>query len=118
VWHFCCRDVQIYGVPRLFSLQVDEQPKIQCNQVISGRDFQQPGGSVPGVLPTGVDHSDGMMPGVQMAGLNRGMPSAKPGVPRISAPGGLAVPSRNLIPNSGQGVPGPVNFYPGGISGH
>jgi hypothetical protein len=54
VCHFCCRDAQKYGVPRLSSLRGDEQPKIQYNQVISDRNFQQPGSSVPGV-PTGVD---------------------------------------------------------------
>jgi hypothetical protein len=117
VCHFCCRDAQKYGVPRLSSLRGDEQPKIQYNQVINGRNFQQSGSSVPGVFSTGVDHSDRTMPGAQMAGLNRVMPAAKAGAPKISPPGGLAVSSGNSVPNSWQGVPGPVNFHPGGISG-
>ncbi|KAK3137821.1 hypothetical protein QOZ80_5AG0360920 [Eleusine coracana subsp. coracana] len=111
------RDSQKYGVPGLTSVQGDEQPKIQYNQVVSGRNFKQPGGSFPGVLPTGIDRSGRAMPGAQMAGLNRGMSAAKAGSPRISAPGGLAVSSGNLVPNSGQGVPSSVNFHPGGVSG-
>lgn len=115
--HLCYRDTQKYDVPRLTSLQSDEQPKVQYNQVVSGRNFQPPGGSVPGVFPTGIDRSCRAIPGAQIAGLKRGMSAAKAGSPRISAPGGLAVSSGNLIPNSGQDMPSPVSYYPGGISG-
>lgn len=58
-------------------------------------------------------------PGIGMvAGLNRGMPGARPGFPRISSPAMLnAVPSGNLLPNSGQGVLNAVSVHPGAISG-
>ncbi|KXG22683.1 chromatin modification-related protein EAF1 B isoform X1 [Sorghum bicolor] len=118
------RDAQKYGVPRPTSLQGDEQPKIQYNQMANGRNLHQPGVSAPGTIPSGVDCGAGarMMPSApgmgMVAGLNRGMPGARPGFPRISSPAMLnAVPSGNLLPNSGQGVLTAVSVHPGAISG-
>ncbi|OEL27980.1 Chromatin modification-related protein EAF1 A [Dichanthelium oligosanthes] len=115
------RDAQKYGVPRP-TLQGDEQPKIQFIQMVNGRNLQQPGGSVPGAFPAGVDRGARMMLATHgmgtVAGLNRGMPAARPGFPRINSPGMLnAVSSGNILPNSGQGVPNAVSVHPGAISG-
>lgn len=116
------RDAQKHGVPRPTSLQGDEVRKIQSNQMVNGRNLQQPGGPVPGAFSSGVDHGARMMPSAHsmgtVAGLNRGMPAARPGFPRISSPAMLnAASSRNLLPNSGQGVPNAVSVHPGAISG-
>ncbi|XP_039840616.1 chromatin modification-related protein EAF1 B-like isoform X6 [Panicum virgatum] len=115
------RDAQKYGVPRP-TLQGDEQPKIQFNQMVNGRNLQQPGASVTGAFPSGVDLVARMMPtahGMGMvAGQNRGMPAARPGFPRINSPVTLnAYSSGNMLPNGGQGVASAVNVYPGAISG-
>ncbi|XP_062232326.1 chromatin modification-related protein EAF1 B-like [Phragmites australis] len=114
------RDAQKCGVPRPTSLQGDEQTKIQYNQMVNGKNLQQPGGSVPGVFPGGVDRGPRMMPGAHgmgiMAGLNRGMPAAKAGFPRISSPGMLnVVSSGNLLLHGEQGVPSAVDVHPGAI---
>ncbi|CAN6331761.1 unnamed protein product [Urochloa humidicola] len=115
------RDAQKYGVPRP-TLQGDEQPKIQFNQMVNGRNLQQPGASVSGAFPGGVDRGARMMPAAHgmglVAGLNRGMPAARPGFPRINSPAmPNAVSSGNMLPNSGQGVPNAVSVHPGAISG-
>nr|CAB3460547.1 unnamed protein product [Digitaria exilis] len=114
------RDTQKYGVPRP-TLQGDEQ-KIQFNQMVNGRNLQQPGGSVPGAFPAGVDRGARIMPAAHgmgtVAGLNRGMPAGRPGFPRINSPAMLnAVSSGNMLTNSGQGVPNSVSVHPGAISG-
>ena len=121
MFHFWYRDAQKYGVPRP-TLQGDEQPKIQFNQMVNGRNLQQPGASVTGAFPSGVDLVARMMPtahGMGMvAGQNRGMPAARPGFPRINSPATVnAVSSGNMLPNGGQGVPSAVSVYPGAISG-
>ncbi|CAN6349991.1 unnamed protein product [Urochloa humidicola] len=115
------RDAQKYGVPRP-TLQGDEQPKIQFNHMVNGINLQQPGGSVSGAFPAGVDRVARMMPAAHgmgmVAGLNRGMPAARPGFPRINSAAMLnAVSSGNMLPNSGQGVPNAVSVHPGAISG-
>ncbi|KAF8726900.1 hypothetical protein HU200_019382 [Digitaria exilis] len=102
------RDTQKYGVPRP-TLQGDEQ-KIQFNQMVNGRNLHQPGGSVPGAFPAGVDRGARIMPAAHgmgtVAGLNRGMPAGRPGFPRINSPAMLnAVSSGNMLTNSEQGVP-------------
>uniref|UniRef100_M8C2F0 HSA domain-containing protein n=1 Tax=Aegilops tauschii TaxID=37682 RepID=M8C2F0_AEGTA len=65
------RDPQKYGVPRPASIQGDEQQKIQYNQMLSGRNLQQPG-AVPATSP-----GARMMPGAHgvgmMTGVNRGL---------------------------------------------
>lgn len=118
--HLWYRDTQKYGVPRP-TLQGDEQ-KIQFNQMVNGRNLQQPGGSVPGAFPAGVDRGARIMPAAHgmgtVAGLNRGMPAGRPGFPRINSPAMLnAVSSGNMLTNSGQGVPNAASVHPGAISG-
>ncbi|EEC79795.1 hypothetical protein OsI_21223 [Oryza sativa Indica Group] len=115
------RDAQKYGVPRCTSLQSDEQQKIHYNQILSGRNLQQTGGSVPGAFPPGVDRGARVMPGTHgmgmVSGLNRGMPAATVGFPRHSSPGKPNVVSPgNVLANSGQGAPNAVNVHPGAMS--
>uniref|UniRef100_A0A0E0L6K1 Myb-like domain-containing protein n=1 Tax=Oryza punctata TaxID=4537 RepID=A0A0E0L6K1_ORYPU len=88
------RDAQKYGVPRCTSLQSDEQQKIHYNHILSGRNLQQTGGSVPGAFPPGVDRGARVMPGTHGMGMVSGLNRA----------------------NSGQGVPNAVNVHPGAMS--
>ncbi|KAB8100870.1 hypothetical protein EE612_031493, partial [Oryza sativa] len=88
------RDAQKYGVPRCTSLQSDEQQKIHYNQILSGRNLQQTGGSVPGAFPPGVDRGARVMPGTHGMGMVSGLNRA----------------------NSGQGAPNAVNVHPGAMS--
>ncbi|XP_020406150.1 chromatin modification-related protein EAF1 B isoform X2 [Zea mays] len=108
------RDVQRYGVPRPTSIQGDEQSRIHYNQMVNGRNLQQPGVPVPGVLPSGVDQGARMMPPAHgvgiMAGLNRGTPITRPGFPRLGSLG-------NMSPTNGQGLKNTVNVHPGAILG-
>ncbi|ONM40660.1 Chromatin modification-related protein EAF1 B [Zea mays] len=108
------RDVQRYGVPRPTSIQGDEQSRIHYNQMVNGRNLQQPGVPVPGVLPSGVDRGARMMPPAHgvgiMAGLNRGTPITRPGFPRLGSLG-------NMSPTDGQGLKNTVNVHPGAILG-
>uniref|UniRef100_A0ACD5TCW4 Uncharacterized protein n=1 Tax=Avena sativa TaxID=4498 RepID=A0ACD5TCW4_AVESA len=108
------RDSQKYGVPRPASLQSDEQQKLQYNQMLSGRNLQQPGGSVPGTCPAGVGPPR-MIPGALSTGVHRGMPAARAGFPRASSPGMLNMVSTGNVPlKSAQGVPNAVNVHPAG----
>lgn len=112
------RDAQRYGVPRPTSLQGDEQQRIQYNHMLNGRSLQQPGVSVPGVLPPGVDRGVRMVSGANgmgiMTGLNRGPPIVRPGFPRLVPPGMLnMVSSGNILSNNGQGMQNTVNAHPG-----
>ncbi|XBJ21314.1 hypothetical protein VPH35_011989 [Triticum aestivum] len=98
------RDSQKYGVPRPASIQGDEQQKIQYNQMLSGRNLQQPG-AVPATSPCAR-----MMPGAHgvgmMTGVNRGMPAVRAGFPRAGSPGMLNMASTGNMPlKSVQGVP-------------
>nr|ACT34068.1 hypothetical protein [Aegilops tauschii] len=98
------RDPQKYGVPRPASIQGDEQQKIQYNQMLSGRNLQQPG-AVPATSP-----GARMMPGAHgvgmMTGVNRGMPAVRAGFPRAGSPGMLNMASTGNMPlKSVQGVP-------------
>ncbi|KAL6615442.1 hypothetical protein ACP70R_037712 [Stipagrostis hirtigluma subsp. patula] len=116
------RDAQRYGVPRTTSLLGDDQTRIQYNPMLNGRSLQQPGVSVPGVVPSGVDRGVRMMPGSHgmgvMTGLNRGPPVTRPGFPRLGSPGMLSVVSSgNMSPNNGQGMQNAVNVHPGAIAG-
>ncbi|CAL4966654.1 unnamed protein product [Urochloa decumbens] len=116
------RDVQRYGVPRPTSLQGDEQSRIHYSQMVNGRNLQQPGVPVPGVLPSGVDRGIRMMPPAHgvgiMTGLNRGTPVSRPGFARVGSPGmPNVVPHGNMSPNNGQGLQNTVNVHPGSIPG-
>lgn len=111
-----------YGVPRPTSLQGDEQQRIQYTHVVNGRNLQQPGVSVPGVLPAGVDRGVRMMPGANgmgmMTGLTRCAPVSRPGFPRIGSPGMRnMVSSGNMLSSNGQGMQNSVNLHPGAVPG-
>ncbi|WVZ69973.1 hypothetical protein U9M48_018684 [Paspalum notatum var. saurae] len=116
------RDVQRYGVPRPTSLHGDDQSRIHYNQMVSGRNLQQPGVPVPGVLPSGVDRGARMMSPAHsvgiMTGLNRGTPVTRPSFPRLGSPGmANAVSPGNMSPNNGQGLQNTINVHPGAIPG-
>jgi len=116
------RDAQRYGVPRPTSLQGEDQSRIHYNQMVSGRNLQQPGVPVPGVLPSGVDRGARMMPPAHnvgmMTGLNRGTPVTRPGFARLGSPGmANAVSPGNMSPNNGQGLQNTINVHPGAIPG-
>ncbi|XP_044985271.1 chromatin modification-related protein EAF1 B-like [Hordeum vulgare subsp. vulgare] len=109
------RDSQKYGVPRPTSIQGDEQQKIQYNQMLSGRNLQQPG-AVPATSP-----GARMMPGAHgvgmMTGVNRGMPAVRAGFPRAGSPGMLNMASTGNMPlKSVQGVSNAVNVHSGAMS--
>lgn len=115
------RDSPKYGVPRPASLQGDEQQKVQYAQMISGRNLQQPGGSVPGTCPAGVDRGPRMIPGAHgvgvTTGVHRGMPAPRAGFPRASSPGMPNMVSTGNTPlKSVHGVPNAVNVHPGAMS--
>ena len=101
-------------MPRPTSIQGDEQSRIHYNQMVNGRNLQQPGVPVPGVLPSGVDQGARMMPPAHgvgiMAGLNRGTPITRPGFPRLGSLG-------NMSPTDGQGLKNTINVHPGAILG-
>ncbi|CAM0881456.1 unnamed protein product [Alopecurus aequalis] len=116
------RDAQRYGVPRPTSLQGDEQQRIQYNHMLNSRNLQQPGVSVPGVLPTGVDRGIRMMSGANgmgmMTGLARCAPIVRPGFPRLGSPGMLNMVSPgNMLPSNGQAMQNSVNLHPGVVPG-
>ncbi|KAG8086576.1 hypothetical protein GUJ93_ZPchr0010g7291 [Zizania palustris] len=81
------RDAQKHAVPRCASLQADEQQKIQYNQMLSGRNLQQPGGSVPGAFPPGVDHGVRLIPSAHGMGMVTGLNRVNVHPGAMSAPG-------------------------------
>ena len=89
--------------------------------MLSGRNLQQAGGSVPGTCPAGVDRGPRMIPGPHgvgmTTGVHRGMPAPRPGFPRAGSPGMLNMVSTGNVPlRSVQGVPNAVNVHPGTMS--
>ncbi|XP_042481011.1 chromatin modification-related protein EAF1 B-like, partial [Macadamia integrifolia] len=111
------RDGQRYGAPRPASLPIDEQQRIQYNQMLSGRNIQQSGMTVPGAIP-GTDRGVRMLPGGNgmgmMCGMNRGMPMPRPGFQGIGSAAMLN--SGSMLPSGGVGMPSPVNMHPGAVS--
>lgn len=89
--------------------------------MVNGRNLQQPGIPVPGVLPSGVDRGARMMPSAHgvgiMTGLNRGAAVTRPGFPRLGSSGMANVSPGNMSPNNGQGLQNTVNVHPGAIPG-
>uniref|UniRef100_A0A5B6ZQG6 Chromatin modification-related protein EAF1 B-like n=1 Tax=Davidia involucrata TaxID=16924 RepID=A0A5B6ZQG6_DAVIN len=107
-----------YGVPRTAPLSIDEQQRVQqYNQMLSGRNIQQPGLSVPGSLP-GTDRGVRMLPsgnGVGiMSGVNRSMPMARPGFQGIASSSML---NSGSMLSSSMVMPSPVNIHSGAGSG-
>ncbi|CAI9774425.1 unnamed protein product [Fraxinus pennsylvanica] len=110
-----------YGVPRSASLSIDEQQRLQqYNQMMSGRNIQQPTLSTPGTL-SGTDRGVRMLPGGNgigmVGGITRTMPMTRPGFQGIAtssmvnsgsmvSPGMVSMPSAVIMHSgvsSGQG---------------
>uniref|UniRef100_A0ACD5VRC9 Uncharacterized protein n=1 Tax=Avena sativa TaxID=4498 RepID=A0ACD5VRC9_AVESA len=116
------RDAQRYGVPRPTSLQGDEQQRIQYNHMLNGRNLQQPGVSIPGVLPAGVDRGVRVMSGANgmgmVTGIARCAPVARPGFPRLGSPGMLNMASPgNMLSSNGQAMQNSIILHPGAVPG-
>ncbi|XP_027336682.1 chromatin modification-related protein EAF1 B-like [Abrus precatorius] len=100
-----------YGIPRNSPSSVDEQQRIQYNQLLSGRNIQQ---SMSGTL-SGSDRGVRMLPGGNgmglMNGINRSMSMARPGFQGIASPSMLN--SGSMLSSNMVGMPSPVNMHPG-----
>ncbi|OVA15959.1 SANT/Myb domain [Macleaya cordata] len=116
------RDGHRFGGPRPPSLPIDEQQRMQhYNQMLSGRNIQHSGLSVPGSLP-GSDRGVRMLAGGNgmgmMCGMNRGMPMPRPGFQGIGSPAMLnMVSSGSMLSTTGVGMPNSVNMHNGSVSG-
>ena len=113
-WVLNGRDAR-YAVPRSASLSAEEQQRMQqYNQMFSGRNIPQPNLSSPGALP-GNDRGVRMLPGGNAvginAGINRGMPIARPGFQGIASSSMLN--SGNMISSGMVAMPCPVNMHTG-----
>ncbi|XP_027907762.1 chromatin modification-related protein EAF1 B-like isoform X3 [Vigna unguiculata] len=101
-----------YGIPRNSPSSVDEQQRIQYNQMLSGRSIQQ---TIPvtGTL-SGSDHGR-MLPGGNgigiMGGINKAMAMSRPGFQGLASPSMLN--SGSMISSSMVGMPSPVNMHSG-----
>nr|KYP76876.1 E1A-binding protein p400 [Cajanus cajan] len=102
-----------YGIPRNSPSSVDEQQRIQYNQMLSGRNIQQ-SMSVTGTLP-GSDHGVRMLPGGNgmglMGGINKSMAMSRPGFQGMASPSMLN--SGSMLSSSMAGIPSPVSMHPG-----
>ncbi|KAK7389407.1 hypothetical protein VNO78_24425 [Psophocarpus tetragonolobus] len=100
-----------YGIPRNSPSSVDEQQRIQYNQMLSGRNIQQ-GMSVTG---SGSDPGVRMLPGGNsiglMGGINKSMAISRPGFPGI--PSSSMLNSGSMLSSSMGGMPSPVNMHSG-----
>ncbi|KAM5563088.1 hypothetical protein ABKV19_018000 [Rosa sericea] len=108
-----------YGGPRASALPVEEQQRMQhYNQMLSGRNIQQPSLSVPGALPGGTDRGVRMVPGANgmgmMCGMNRSTMS-RPGFQGMASSSMLNTGS--MLSSSMVGIPSPVNMHSGAGSG-
>ncbi|GMI76181.1 hypothetical protein like AT3G24880 [Hibiscus trionum] len=107
-----------YGVPRT-SLPADEQHRIQqYNQMLSGRNIQQPNLSLAGAV-SGSERGVRMMPAANgigmMSAINRSMPMSRPGFQGMAS---SAMPNSGSMPSSNMsGMPSPVNMHSGPGSG-
>ncbi|KAK7256022.1 hypothetical protein RIF29_29453 [Crotalaria pallida] len=97
-----------YGVPRTSPLSVDEQQRIQYNQMISARNMQQSSMSVPG-SHSGSDRGVRMLPGGggmgMVGGINRNIAMSRPGFHGMAS-------SSSMV-----GVPSPVHMHSGVVAG-
>jgi hypothetical protein len=81
--------------------------------MLNGRNFQQPGVSVPGVRMISGSNGMGMM-----TGLARCAPVARPGFPRLGSPGMLNMVSPgNMLSSNGHSMQNSVNVHPGVVTG-
>ncbi|XP_019413028.1 PREDICTED: chromatin modification-related protein EAF1 B-like isoform X2 [Lupinus angustifolius] len=107
-----------YGIPRTSSLTVDEQQRIQYNQMISARNMQQSSISVPGSL-SGIDRGVHMLPGgsgtSMVGGNNRNIAASRPGFQGVASPSMHG--SGGILSSSMVGVPSPVHLHSGVVAG-
>ncbi|XVF32192.1 hypothetical protein REPUB_Repub17cG0060900 [Reevesia pubescens] len=107
-----------YGVPRT-SLPADEQHRMQqYNQMLSGRNIQQPNLSLPGAV-SGSDRGVRMLPSANgmgmICGMNRSMPMSRPGFQGMASSPMLNAGS--MLSSNIVGMPSPVNMHSGPGSG-
>lgn len=117
-WFLICRDGR-YGVARSASLSIDEQQRFQqYNQMISGRNIQQPIMSTPGTL-SGTDRGVRMLPGGNgigmVGGTTRTMPMTRPGFQGV--PASSMVNSGSMVSLGMVSMPSAVNMHSGVGSG-
>lgn len=110
---FLCRDGR-FNVPR-GSLPLDEQHRLQqFNQMLAGRNLQQPSLSTPGAV-SGSDRGHRMVPGgnaMGVSGVNRSTPMSRPG---FQGMGSSAMPNTGSMLSSGiVGIPNTGNIHSGG----
>ncbi|KAL2540751.1 Chromatin modification-related protein EAF1 A [Abeliophyllum distichum] len=108
-----------YGVPRSASLSIDEQQRVQqYNQIMSGRNIQQPTMSTPGTL-SGTDRGVRMLPsgnGMGMVGgITRTMPMTRPGFQGIAT--SSMVNSGSMVSPGMVSMPSAANMHSGVGSG-
>ncbi|CAA3025882.1 chromatin modification-related EAF1 B-like isoform X1 [Olea europaea subsp. europaea] len=108
-----------YGVARSASLSIDEQQRLQqYNQMISGRNIQQPIMSTPGTL-SGTDRGVRMLPGGNgigmVGGTTRTMPMTRPGFQGV--PASSMVNSGSMVSLGMVSMPSAVNMHSGVGSG-
>lgn len=101
-----------YGIPRNSPSSVDEQQRIQYNQMLSGRNIQQ-SMSVTGTL-SGSDHGVRILPGGNgmglMGGINKNM-AMRPGFQGMASPSMRN--SGSMLSSSMVGMSSPVNMHSG-----
>lgn len=107
-----------YSGPRASALPVDEQQRMQhYNQMLAGRNIQQPSLSVPGAL-SGTDRGVRMLPSANgmgmMCGMNRS-PMSRPGFQGMAS--GTMLNTGSMLSSSMVGIPSPVNMHSGAGSG-
>ncbi|XAR60962.1 Nucleoplasmin ATPase [Bertholletia excelsa] len=104
-----------HPVPRSASFTMDEQQRIQYNQMFSGRNVQHSGLSVSGT-PPGTDRGVRVLPGGNgMCGASRSMPMAKPCLQGVASSSMLN--SGNTISSGMVALPSNVNMHSGVGSG-
>lgn len=111
---FLCRDGR-FNVPR-GSLPVDEQHRVQqYNQMLSGRNLQQPSLSTPGAV-SGLDRGHRMGPGgnaMGASGMNRSTPMSRPGFQGVGSPA-LPNTTGSMLSSGMVGIPNTGTIHSGG----
>ncbi|MCL7026019.1 hypothetical protein MKW94_030186 [Papaver nudicaule] len=103
------------------SLPMDEQQRMHYNNMLSGRNLQHSGLSVPGSLAGG-DRGVRVVPGSNGMGMmpgNRGTPMPRPGFQGVGPPSMLNMVSSSgsMHPATAVGMPNSVNMHNGSVSG-
>lgn len=117
MYMFVSRDGR-FGIPRSAPLSAEEHQRMQYNQMLSGRNVQQPNLPVPGAVSAS-ERSVRILPGGSamgmMSGVNRNMAIPRPGYQGISPSSMLN--SGNMLSSGLVGAPSPVNIHSGVASG-